>query len=93
MYKRQAEAIAAGWRSRCPHDELVLAPISGGGAGFLDVLATAVEGGITVAATVSDPLGREVPAIVLIVQEGGVTTAYVEAAQACGCLLYTSRCV
>lgn len=79
-----AEAIAAGWRSRCPHDELVLAPISGGGAGFLDVLATAVEGGITVAATVSDPLGREVPAIVLIVQEGGLTTAYVEAAQACG---------
>lgn len=65
-----AEAIAAGWRSRCPHDELTLAPISGGGAGFLDVLATAVEGGITVAATVSDPLGREVPAAVLMVAEG-----------------------
>ncbi|MCA0435241.1 MAG: glycerate kinase [Austwickia sp.] len=79
-----AEAIAAGWRSRCPHDELTLAPISGGGAGFLDVLATAVEGGITVAATVSDPLGREVPAAVLMVAEGGMTTAYVEAAQAAG---------
>lgn len=79
-----AEAIAAGWRSQSPHDDLVLAPISGGGAGFLDVLTTAVEGGITVAATVSDPLGREVPAVVLLVAEGGVVTAYVEAAQACG---------
>ena len=79
-----AEAIAAGWRSRCPHDDLMLAPISAGGAGFLDVLAAAADGGITVAATVSDPLGRDVPAAVLLVAEGGVTTAYIEAAQACG---------
>ncbi|QQS00857.1 MAG: glycerate kinase [Austwickia sp.] len=79
-----AEAIATGWRSRSPHDDLVLAPISGGGAGFLDVLAKAVDGGITVAATVSDPLGRDVPAAVLLVAEAGVTTAYIEAAQACG---------
>lgn len=84
-----AEAMAAGWRDRAPRDELTLAPLSAGGPGFLSVLAAAV-GGATVAATVSDPLGRLVPASLLIVEEPGdgsrppVRTVYVEAAQACG---------
>ena len=37
-----------------------------------------------VATTVSDPLGREVPAAVLVVERDGRRTAYVEAAQASG---------
>jgi len=78
-----AEAIAAGWSQGAPHDELVLAPLSDGGSGFLDVLAAAV-GGETLAMTVSDPLGRPVPAAVLVAGRGGVPTAYVEAGQACG---------
>ena len=41
-------------------------------------------GGTTVATTVSDPLGREVPAAVLVVERDGRRTAYVEAAQASG---------
>ncbi len=78
-----AESIAAGWRAGAPHDELVALPLSDGDAGFLDVLAPAV-GGETLAVTVSDPLGRPVPAAVLLADRGGVPTAYVDAGQACG---------
>lgn len=78
-----AEAIASGWRTRAPGDELVLAPLSAGGPGFLDVVGAAL-GGMTIGVTVSDPLGREVPAAVLIVNRGGRRTAYLEAAQSIG---------
>ncbi len=79
-----AEAIARGWTERAPHDVVRLAPLAGGGAGFLDVLAQAVEGGLTVATTVNDPFGQPVPAAVLLVESRGVRTAFVESAQACG---------
>lgn len=78
-----AEAIAAGWRRQAPDDQLGLLPLSDGGPGFLDVLARAL-GGRTVSVSVSDPLGREVPAAVLVVEQGGERTAYLESAQACG---------
>lgn len=78
-----AEAIAQGWRRGAPHDELTLAPLSEGDSGFLHVLVEAL-GGVTVAVTVSDPLGRSVPAAVLLVDEGPGRTAYIEAAQAAG---------
>lgn len=79
-----AAAMAEGWARGAPHDDLRLLPLSGGGPGFLDVVQRAV-GGDTVATTVSDPLGREVPAAVLLVDEPhGRRTAYVEAAQATG---------
>ncbi|MBK7723583.1 MAG: glycerate kinase [Austwickia sp.] len=78
-----AEAIAAGWRTRAPADELTLAPLSAGGPGFLDVLGAALDG-LHLGVTVSDPLGREVPAAVLIVQHAGRRTAYIEAAQSIG---------
>jgi glycerate 2-kinase len=79
-----AAAMARGWAEGAPHDDLRLLPLSDGGPGFLDVVQQAV-GGSMVAATVSDPLGREVPAAVLVVdEEGGRRTAYVEAAQATG---------
>ena len=38
----------------------------------------------SVAVTVSDPLGRHVPAALLVVEHGGHRTVYVESAQACG---------
>jgi glycerate kinase len=78
-----AEAMARGWRRSAPHDDLVLAPMSDGGPGFLDVLAEAL-GGETLAATVSDPTGAGVPAAVLVVDHDGTRTAYLEAAQAIG---------
>ena len=78
-----AEAMARGWATSAPHDDLVLAPMSDGGPGFLDVLADAL-GGETLAATVSGPIGAPVPAAVLVVDQDGTRTAYVEAAQASG---------
>ena len=78
-----AEAMAAGWHDTAPRDALTLLPLSDGGPGFLDVLANALDG-TTVALTVSDPLGREVPAAVLVTGVAGERTAYVESAQAAG---------
>lgn len=78
-----AEAIAAGWRHSAPEDELTLMPLSDGGPGFLDVASAAI-GGDVVLATVSDPLGRPVPAAILLVDGDHGRTAYVESAQAAG---------
>jgi glycerate 2-kinase len=78
-----ATAMGEGWQAGAPHDEVELLPLSDGGPGFLDVLSRAL-GGTTVATTVSDPLGREVPAAVLLVEREGRRTAYVEASQATG---------
>jgi glycerate kinase len=78
-----ATAMAQGWAQGAPHDDVEVLPLSDGGPGFLDVLGRAL-GGTTVATTVSDPLGREVPAAVLLVERDGRRTAYVEAAQASG---------
>ena len=78
-----AEAIAEGWRRGAPQDELTLVPLSDGGPGFLDVLSMAL-GGKAVFVTATDPLGRPVPASILLVDSGGRRTAYIESAQACG---------
>jgi glycerate 2-kinase len=74
-----AEAIAAGWRRSAPEDELTCRPLSDGGTGFVDVLATALDGDVVPVPTV-DPLGRPIVGAVLC--SGG--TGYVESAQACG---------
>src|SRR5689334_5957989 len=74
-----AEAVAEGWRRTSPDDELDLAPMADGGPGFVDVLHAAL-GGELLAVTVRGPHGDPTPATLLL--DG--TTAYVEAAQACG---------
>jgi len=76
-----AAAVAEGWRRAAPHDEIVTAPLSDGGPGFVDVLH-ATLGGELVAATVRGPLGAPTPGAVLLAPGG--STAYVESAQACG---------
>jgi glycerate 2-kinase len=78
-----ADAMAAGWSRRAPHDELVLRPMSDGGPGFLDVVL-ATRGGALVPVTVGGPRGERVPATLLLVDDEQGRTAYVEAAQACG---------
>jgi len=78
-----AEAIAEGWRRSAPRDDLTLVPLSDGGPGFLDVMS-AVLSGENIPVTVLDPLRRPVPAAVLVVDEDGRRTAYLESAQACG---------
>jgi glycerate kinase len=79
-----AEAMAQGWHETAPRDLLTLVPLSDGGPGFIDVLSRAITGAQTVATTVADPLGREVPAALLVVEGDGARTAYIESAQAAG---------
>ena len=74
-----AEAIAAGWHDSAPADEVDVAPMSDGGPGFVDVLASSV-GGQTRELEVADPFGRPVRARWLLAGE----TGYVESAQAVG---------
>lgn len=79
-----ARAIADGWRRHAPADRLELCPLSDGGPGFLEVLRTGL-GDELVAVTVPGPLGRPVPAGVLLTTDAdGRRTGYVESAQACG---------
>jgi glycerate kinase len=70
-----AEALAAGWHETAPRDETVLRPLADGGPGFVDVLATVID-------------GRRLPAAGEILIAG--RTAYVESAQACGLHLLTA---
>jgi glycerate kinase len=77
-----AEAIAAGWRSGAPVDELTLCPLADGGPGFVEVLHSAL-GGHLHHRSVAGPLGASVDAVWLE-HEG---TAYLECAQACGLTL------
>jgi glycerate kinase len=80
-----AEAMAEGWRRTAPHDLLTLMPLSDGGPGFIDVLAASLREAKTVLTTAADPLGREVPATLLLVDgDDGTPTAYIESAQAAG---------
>lgn len=81
-----AQAMAEGWRRRAPHDDLVLAPMSDGGPGFVDALHSSL-GGALLAVTVQHQYGDPVPATVLMVDD----TAYVEVAQACGLQLSSRR--
>jgi glycerate kinase len=81
-----AGAIAEGWARRAPDDELVLAPMSDGGPGFVDVLHASL-GGELLAITVINQYGDETPAAILMVED----TAYVEGAQACGLHLSDRR--
>ncbi len=74
-----ARAIAQGWTSVRPRDTVVRHPLADGGPGFLDALRPALEGRVVEVPT-RDPLGRPVPAWILIVGE----VAYVETAHACG---------
>lgn len=82
--QQAAQAMAQGWASTAPHDLLTLRPLSDGGPGFLDVLGGALPEAQTLAVTVADPLGREVPAALLVVEGEAGRTAYVESAQAAG---------
>ena len=82
--QQAAEAMATGWRQAAPHDLLTLLPLSDGGPGFVEVLSSAFPQAQTLSVTVTDPLGREVPAAIAMVEADLGRTAYVESAQAAG---------
>ena len=80
-----AAALVDGWRGVAPADELVERPMSDGGPGFVDAIATATGTDAFLVST-SGPHGVALQAPVLVVA-GDVRTAYLEAATCCGLLL------
>ncbi|GAB3302709.1 glycerate kinase [Epidermidibacterium keratini] len=80
-----AEAIAAGFAQAASGSvELATAPMSDGGPGFIDALATGLPDARRVAVPTLDPLGRAVEGSVLLAAGGA---AYIESAQAAGLAL------
>lgn len=75
-----AKAIAEGWRSKRPDDDVILVPLADGGEGTLDALE-AVHGAERRTAQVTGPDGRLVSADWLWLPSG---EAVVELAQAAG---------
>jgi glycerate kinase len=79
-----ASAVRAGWLRAAPGDDVRACPLSDGGPGFLDTLRASL-GGELVALTVRSPVGRPVPAALLLVDAAdGSRTAYVESSHAVG---------
>lgn len=77
-----AEAIAEGWRSVRPDDDLVLVPQADGGEGTLDAIEASVPGSVRRSAgDVTGPDGRRTPGEWLELPDG---TAVVELAQSSG---------
>lgn len=76
-----AAAIAHGWASVRPGDDLIEIPQADGGEGTLDAVATAVPGADRHEALVAGPDGRPVGAEWLMLPDG---TAVIELAQSSG---------
>ncbi|MGN6301487.1 MAG: glycerate kinase family protein [Angustibacter sp.] len=77
-----ARALAQGWLSQRPGDDVRLRPLADGGEGTLEVMAAAVPGSRVVAAgPVRGPLGEPTPGRYLRLPDG---TAVVELAVASG---------
>ena len=79
-----AAAIAAGFDEAAGPVELVSAPMSDGGPGFVDALASGLPDARRVSVPTLDPLGRPVEGTVLVAAGGA---GYVESAQAAGLAL------
>ncbi len=75
-----AQAMAEGWATVAPGDDLVLRPLSDGGPGFLDAIG-AGRGGVRHVMPVTGPLGTPVEAGYLVTDAG---TAWIESASAAG---------
>ena len=88
-----ARALAEGWRSLRPHDEIVLAPMADGGEGTVDAVAAAVPATELRRTRVTGPASavdvRDVDARWLLLPPDldGSRTALVELAEASGLLL------
>ena len=78
-----AAAIARGWASARPDDEIVMIPMADGGEGTLAAIAAAMGDGIDRRSVGTvDPLGRDITADWLALDDGA--TAFVEMAAASG---------
>ena len=77
-------AIAAGWTRAAPDDELVRMPVSDGGPGFVDVLASQLDRRRAARGHGTGPLGRPVAANVLL-PGTGLRTSRVRRPRGCTC--------
>lgn len=83
-----AAALAAGWSSVRPNDELRLLPMADGGEGTLDAFDMAVPGGIRMPVVVHGPDNRMHESYWLLLPAGrGGATAVVELANTSGITL------
>lgn len=88
-----ARALAEGWRSIRPHDEIVLAPMADGGEGTVDAVAAALPGAelrrtrVTGPASSADERDVEARWLLLPPELDGSRTALVELAETSGLLL------
>lgn len=76
-----AQAIAAGWATAAPADEFDLAPLSDGGPGFAESMASAI-GGTLRPVEITGPTGT--PTVGAYAEQPATQTAYIESAQGCG---------
>lgn len=74
-----ALAIATGWAQQFPEDQIMVAPLSDGGPGFVSAIATSLAATL-VPVVVTGPLKQKVPAQFALLGD----QAWVESAQACG---------
>lgn len=74
-----AAAVVAGWRDARPDDEVVAVPLSDGGEGLLDVVASTDDTWVTT--EVAGPQGHPVEAALLCRADGSVV---IETARVCG---------
>jgi glycerate kinase len=75
-----AEVLAAGWRDVAPDDDVITAPLSDGGYGFVPVLAAGLPGCRVERVEASGPTREPSGADVLVAG----STAYLESAAVCG---------
>ena len=83
-----AEALASGWRSVRPDDEVLTLPLADGGEGTLEALGHDLPADCWRSAPVTGPDGRPVDAAWLLLPDG---TAVVEMARAAGLPLMQRR--
>jgi len=76
-----ARAMADGWASVRPGDEVVLVPMADGGEGLIAVVEAAVAGAVPHRVEVADARGIATEATWVLLPDG---RAVIEAAQACG---------
>ena len=85
--QQAADAMADGWRTRRPGDEIHTLPLADGGPGFLDAVLASRSTARVLTAPTSDPLGR--PLTARFVMDGEV--AYIESAEAVGLHLLSAE--
>jgi glycerate kinase len=85
-----AQAIAAGWRRRRPHDDVAVLPLADGGEGTLAAFRAALPDSVTHELPVTGPDGRTVASSWLEVTDASGSTGVIEFASTSGLTMLAS---